>query len=163
MCRHPNVLPMLAALVSGTDILLVTPKMKWGSVRELLDSSHFKEGLPEIAVAFIIADVLRALDYLHAKVTRNHKRFLIVISCKSSCLSPQGIVHRSVKAVHILLSETGSAYLTGLKYSCSIIDDGREHFQDRYDYPLHAVEGNLEWLSPELLQQVSKRESPKQE
>jgi serine/threonine protein kinase len=36
-------------------------------VRDLLDT-HYPEGLPEHAIALIVRDVLRALQYLHDKV-----------------------------------------------------------------------------------------------
>ncbi len=67
-------------------------------------------------------------------------------------LIPQGIVHRSVRCSHILLSESGPALLSGLKYACSLVETGRG-IQDRYDYPLFVAETNLPWLSPEFLQQ----------
>lgn len=66
----------------------------------------------------------------------------------------QGIVHRAVQASHILLSESGEACLTGLRYSCSLMESG-QGLQDRYDYPIHVAKANLNWASPEFLQQVS--------
>ena len=66
----------------------------------------------------------------------------------------QNIVHRSVKCSHILVSGTGSpCKLTGLRYSCSLVESGSA-IQDRYDYPIHVAKENLLWLSPEFLQQA---------
>ena len=36
--RHPNLLPILSSFVLESDICLVTPIMKMGSARDLLDS-----------------------------------------------------------------------------------------------------------------------------
>ena len=65
--RHANLLPCINASVSGSDLLLVMPWMKYGSVKDLIDT-HYTEGLPEVAIAFILRDVLAALEYLHSKV-----------------------------------------------------------------------------------------------
>ncbi len=105
--RHPNLLPLLGSFVSGCEVVLVSPWMNLGSVRSLV-REHFQEGLPETAVAFILRDVLRALKYLHSR----------------------GVVHRSVRCSHILLSDGGGARLSGLKYACSLYEAGRE-MQDR--------------------------------
>ena len=69
----------------------------------------------------------------------------------------QNIVHRSVKCSHILVSGSGApCKLTGLRYSCSLVESGSA-IQDRYDYPIHVAKENLFWLSPEFLQQVNAR------
>jgi STE20-related kinase adapter protein alpha len=44
----------------------VAPLMAFGSCKDLL-SSHFTDGLPEAAIAFILRDVLQGLDYIHRK------------------------------------------------------------------------------------------------
>jgi len=37
-----------------------------GSCRDLLHA-HFKDGLPEMAAAYILRDVLQAVSYLHSR------------------------------------------------------------------------------------------------
>jgi len=41
--RHPNILPALSSFVVNYDICIVTPLMRMGSARDVLDS-HFPEG-----------------------------------------------------------------------------------------------------------------------
>lgn len=64
--QHPNILPYHAAFVSGPEVIVVAPLMAFGSCKDLL-SSHFTDGLPEAAIAFILRDVLQGLDYIHRK------------------------------------------------------------------------------------------------
>merc|ERR1719150_2342235 len=129
--RHANILPVLSSFVINTDICIVTPMMKMGSARDLLDT-HFPEGLPENIITIILRDVLSALVHLHSKQ----------------------IIHRSVRASHILLDpKKPMVRLTGLRYACNLQDPPGQGLQERYDYPLHVVATNLNWLSPEILQQ----------
>lgn len=137
----PNVLTVLSSFVAGQRVCLVTPLMRYGSARDLLDSRRFGCGLPEAAVGLILRDVLSALAYLHSK----------------------HVVHRSVRASHILLDAAASkggqgppvvAKLGGFRYACSLYDPWGQRIQDRHDYPLHLADTNLNWLSPEILQQV---------
>ena len=77
-------------------------------------------------------DVLSALVHLHSKQ----------------------IIHRSIRASHILLDPNKPMVrLTGLRYACNLQDPPGQGLQVRYDYPLHVVATNLNWLSPEILQQ----------
>lgn len=132
LCRHPNIVSLVTASVQESSVVLVFPEQSLGSVGDLIDAGgRFPHGLPEPAVAIIVRDVLLALQYLHEK----------------------NIVHRSVKCSHILVSGSGSpCKLTGLRYSCSLVESGST-IQDRYDYPEHVAKENLLWLSPEFLQQ----------
>ena len=88
--------------------------------------------MPENIIAYIIRDVLSALTHLHSK----------------------SIIHRSIRASHILLDpEKHMVKLSGLRYACNLQDPPGQGLQERYDYPIHVVTTNLNWLSPEILQQ----------
>jgi STE20-related kinase adapter protein alpha len=140
--------------VRGAEIFVVSPMSSLGSVRDVLDV-HFPSGLPEQAVALVLRDVLRALEYLHSKKVGKSTPLLNVEKRIVSNLSLTYLVHRSVRASHILLSSSGSARLTGLRYACHLTEPGQPGLQDRYDYDLHVAKTNLCWLSPEFLQQAS--------
>lgn len=126
--QHPNIIPYHMAFVAGPEVFVVSPLMAFGSCRELL-SNHFSDGMPELAIAFILRDVLNGLDYIHRK----------------------GYIHRSVRASHILVSACGRACLSGLRYSCQIVENGRWQ-KSIHSFP-HSTARNLNWLSPELLEQ----------
>lgn len=126
--QHPNVLPYHAAFVSGPEIVVVSPLMAYGSCKDLL-SSHFTDGLPELAIASILRDVLQGLDYVHRK----------------------GYIHRAIRASHILVSSCGRACLSGLRYACRIVEHGRWQ-RSVHSFP-RSTACNLNWLSPEVLEQ----------
>lgn len=64
--QHSNVLPYFNAFVTGYDIYIISPLMSYGSCRSILDQ-YFNNGFPELAIAFILRDVLEGLDYIHKK------------------------------------------------------------------------------------------------
>jgi len=139
--KYDHVLECLGsfALPNIMEVWLISPLMEMGSVRKILDS-HFPEGIPESAASPIIRDILLGLVHLHER----------------------GIVHRALKAAHVLIDRTGRAKLSGLRYSCSLYDSVVEAScsasvgcmtQDRYDYPLYVSLKHLNWMSPEILQQ----------
>ncbi|XP_075219302.1 STE20-related kinase adapter protein alpha-like isoform X2 [Lycorma delicatula] len=125
---HPNVLPCLAAFVSGHDVVTVSPLMGYGSCHDLI-MRHFSTGLPELLIAIILRDVLQALNYVHQK----------------------GIIHRAVRASHILVSADGRARLSGLRYACRLMNNGKV-VKQVHSFPCTTLP-NLNWLSPELLAQ----------
>jgi len=129
MLKHPNILQCLASIVVDQEVWVITPLMKYGSVSNLL-ATGFCDGLPEMICCFILRDILLALQYLHQ----------------------QGVVHRSVRSSHILISAGGGALLSGFRYSTSLHATG-EHRSNLYDYPLHSINSNLFWLAPEVLKQ----------
>ncbi|KAK3930243.1 STE20-related kinase adapter protein alpha [Frankliniella fusca] len=126
--RHPNVVTMNAAFVMESHICVVSPLMAFGSCRDLLNR-HFSDGLPELAIAYILKDILYALDYIHKK----------------------GYIHRAVRASHILVNENGQAVLSGLRYACKVVKHGRWQ-RNVHSFPPTTAR-NLNWLSPELLEQ----------
>ncbi|KAL1132667.1 hypothetical protein AAG570_010619 [Ranatra chinensis] len=126
---HPNVLPCLTAFVSGHTIVAVTPLMGYGSCHDIM-MRHFSAGLPEPAIACILRAVITALGYLHSKA----------------------IIHRAVRASHILISTDGNVVLTGLRYSCRLLSEGGRWLRKVHMFPPSTLP-NLNWLSPELLQQ----------
>ncbi|XP_012259321.2 STE20-related kinase adapter protein alpha [Athalia rosae] len=126
--QHPNILPYLATFVSGHNICVVSPLMGYGSCNDLINE-YFQEGLPEIAIAYILRDTLQGLDYIHKR----------------------GFIHRAIKASHILISTSGQACLSGMRYACEIVSHGKWQ-KTIHSFP-KSTANNLKWLSPELLQQ----------
>lgn len=126
--QHPNILPYLATFVSGHNICVVSPLMGYGSCHDLINE-YFNEGIPELAIAYILRDILQGLEYIHKR----------------------GFIHRAIKASHILVSTSGQACLSGMRYACEIVRHGKWQ-RTIHSFP-KSTANNLKWLSPELLQQ----------
>lgn len=123
--KHPNILQYLYNFIHQDQIWIVSPLCSFTSADKL--SKPF--GLSELAIAFIVKDTLNALKYLHQR----------------------GLIHRSVRASHILINSSGRCLLTGLKYSVNCIADGKWQ-PYMHQYPLKA-RPNINWFSPEILEQ----------
>lgn len=128
--QHQNILPYLTSFVHGRELYVVSPLMTLGSCRDVLDR-YFHEGLPELACAIILRDVLLALQYLHKQL----------------------YIHRSVRASHVLLSDNGSVRLSGLRSAAPLVLRGRRQRRLHTLPPHDPDNANLMWLSPELLEQ----------
>ena len=94
---HPNICQCLTSLVSCDQVWVVTPLAEYGSVADILKLDTFCSGLPELVMCLIVRDMCQALEYLHN----------------------QGVVHRAVRASHVLLSHSG-ATLSGFRYSTGL-------------------------------------------
>ncbi|MEQ2266230.1 hypothetical protein XENORESO_015727 [Xenotaenia resolanae] len=126
--RHPNLLTSRLVFCSSCQLWVLTPLMAYGSADALL-RTYFPDGMSESLIAYLLYGVLKALEYLHR----------------------MGYVHRGVKASHILLSEEGRVYLSGLHSIYSMMRDGKR-MRAVFDMPHHSP-ALLPWLSPELLRQ----------
>lgn len=123
--RHPNILRYLYNFIYHDQIWIVSPLCAFTSADRL--SKPF--GLPELAIAFIVKDTLHALDYLHQR----------------------GLIHRSIRASHMLINSQGRCLLSGFKYSVNCINEGRWQ-PYMHQYPAKA-RPNINWFSPEILEQ----------
>lgn len=123
--KHPNIIKNLYNFIHLDQLWVVQPFCSFTSTDRL--SKPF--GLPELAIAFIIKDTLMALEYLHR----------------------HNLIHRSVRASHILVKSDGRCQLSGLKYSINTIADGKKLFY-MHQYPQKA-RPNIYWFSPEILEQ----------
>ncbi|XP_057679535.1 STE20-related kinase adapter protein beta [Corythoichthys intestinalis] len=126
--RHPNLLTFRLVFSSCCQLWVLTPLMAYGSAHFLM-RTYFPDGMSESLIAYLLYGVLQALEYLHR----------------------MGYVHRGVKASHILLSEEGHVYLSGLHCVYSMMREGKR-MRAVFDMPNHSP-ALLPWLSPELLQQ----------
>ncbi|VDM56189.1 unnamed protein product [Angiostrongylus costaricensis] len=125
LLRHPHIVDFHACFVFGPSIYLVLGGCSYGSVSDVISTSY-QCGLPEKAIASILRQLLSALAYLHA----------------------QYIIHRSVRANHLLLDSTGSVRLTGFRLARKLTFDE----QSTTDFDSH-LEPSLLWLAPEVLGQ----------
>ncbi|XP_049609416.1 STE20-related kinase adapter protein beta [Syngnathus scovelli] len=126
--RHQNLLTFRLVFSSCCQLWVLTPLMAYGSAHFLM-RTYFPDGMSESLIAYLLYGVLQALEYLHR----------------------MGYVHRGVKASHILLSEEGRVYLSGLHGVYSMMREGKR-MRVVFDMPHHSP-ALLPWLSPELLQQ----------
>ncbi|XP_063953049.1 STE20-related kinase adapter protein alpha-like isoform X1 [Lytechinus pictus] len=129
LMQHEQILPHYTSFVNGNELWVVMPLMEHGSARDLLDR-NCPDGLKESVIAQIMRDVVLALDYIHR----------------------MGYIHRSVKASHILLTQSGGVHLSGLRTAVSMVEDGKR-LKAVYDFPSLTTVRNLPWLATEVLEQ----------
>uniref|UniRef100_A0A673VVF2 STE20-related kinase adapter protein alpha n=1 Tax=Salmo trutta TaxID=8032 RepID=A0A673VVF2_SALTR len=127
--HHSSILPYRSIFIAENELWVISPFMAYGSARDLI-SSHFTDGMNELAIAYILLGMLKALDYIHH----------------------MGYVHRSVKASHVLISVDGQVCMSGLRSIISLIRHG-QRARVVHDFPQYSIKV-LPWLSPEVLQQM---------
>lgn len=164
--NFPHILPLYTAFVNNLDVYVVSPIMCYNSCRDAMNNyfttgTYFRpppsfkiclkcdtvtvtrthkcqfnnfnsfagvfSGFPELLVSLILRDVLLGLDYLNKK----------------------GFIHRSIRASHILLSQT-KAVLCGFRESTSMMNSGQRL---RLLHELPPSTKSLNWLAPEVLEQ----------
>uniref|UniRef100_A0A2I2YMQ2 STE20-related kinase adapter protein alpha n=1 Tax=Gorilla gorilla gorilla TaxID=9595 RepID=A0A2I2YMQ2_GORGO len=62
--NHPNIVPYRATFIADNELWVVTSFMAYGSAKDLI-CTHFMDGMNELAIAYILQGVLKALDYIH--------------------------------------------------------------------------------------------------
>ncbi|XP_059170007.1 STE20-related kinase adapter protein alpha-like isoform X2 [Physella acuta] len=125
---HPCLLPIHCSFISGQELWSIMPLMAFGSCKDLIHA-YFNSGLPEQAIVFILRDVLLALEYIHHR----------------------GIIHRGIKASHVLISKNGQVCLSGLHNCFNTIQNGKR-LRKVHDFPMHTIDC-VHCYSPELLEQ----------
>lgn len=110
--NHPHILHIHAAFTNNVagEVHVVTPLMCFGSCRDMLNN-FFITGFPESIVALLLRDALVGLEYLHRR----------------------GVVHRSLRASHILVNRS-RAMLCGFRDCVSLVSHG-ERVRQLHELP----------------------------
>lgn len=106
LCRHPNLLAVLASFVHDARLWIVMPFMSVGSCLDIMrctPNPALRRGLEESTTATILYQTLLGLEYLHK----------------------HGHIHRDIKAANLLLDKNGTVCLADFGVSASLQDDGR--------------------------------------
>ncbi|KAG9145553.1 hypothetical protein Leryth_026311 [Lithospermum erythrorhizon] len=120
---HSNVIKAFCSFVVGHNLWVVMPFMAEGSCLHLMKIAY-PDGFEESAIASILKETLKALEYLHR----------------------HGHIHRDVKAGNILLDTNGEIKLADFGVSASMFDTG-----DR-QRSRNTFVGTPCWMAPEVLQ-----------
>ena len=100
--NHPNILRILGYHRDDESLYLMLEYAEEGSLLDLVKETN---GLPEHLVAVYIAQVLKALAYLHSR----------------------GVIHRDLKAANILLTKKGEVKLADFGVA-AVMNDADKHF-----------------------------------
>ncbi|KAF7836697.1 germinal center kinase 1 isoform X1 [Senna tora] len=92
-CRCPYITEYYGSYLHQTKIWIIMEYMAGGSVADLVGPP-----LDEVSIAFILRDMLHAIDYLHN----------------------EGKIHRDIKAANILLSENGDVKVADFGVSAQL-------------------------------------------
>eukprot|EP01018_Ginkgo_biloba_P019671 Gb_11159 [translate_table: standard] len=98
---HPNVIRAYCSFVVDRCVWVVMPFMAEGSCLHIMKIAY-PDGLEESAIATILKETLKALEYLHQ----------------------QGHIHRDVKAGNILIDTRGVVKLGDFGVSACMFDTG---------------------------------------
>lgn len=137
MCRHPNLLGVLASFVHDSQLWIVTPFLGAGSCLDLLRVPANRNGLlNEAAIASILLQALQGLAYLHE----------------------HGHIHRDVKAGNLLIDIDGQVQLADFGVSASLTD----YADNRGGAGSSGAEGAMRirktfvgtpcWMAPEVME-----------
>ena len=121
--RHPNVVECFGVLYERNVISIIMEYCDGNSLRHI----YSKNGplSPSIVVAYT-RQMLLGLDYLHS----------------------QGIVHRDVKSLNVLVTREGVCKLADFGSATILASSSDQRF--------HSMQGTLWWMAPEVFQLSSK-------
>ncbi|CAI9093399.1 OLC1v1028899C3 [Oldenlandia corymbosa var. corymbosa] len=120
---HPNVIGAYCSFVVEHNLWVVMPFMAEGSCLHLMKVAY-PDGFEESAIASILKETLKALEYLHR----------------------HGHIHRDVKAGNILMDSNGEVKVADFGVSACMFDTG-----DR-QRSRNTFVGTPCWMAPEVLQ-----------
>ncbi|KAJ3361291.1 hypothetical protein GGF32_007601 [Allomyces javanicus] len=125
LCRHPHLVPVYRSFVAADNHLyLVMPLRTAGSINAVMKHA-FPKGLPEVAIATVLRQVLLGVQYLHQ----------------------HGLIHRDLKGANLMLDrETGLVQLGDFGVSSSLCEG--VHRKTRRSFV-----GSLLWMAPEVMEQ----------
>ena len=125
--NHPNLLPLYASFVHEQNLWMVMPYVHGGSVLNIM-RYKYPDGLEEPAIATVMKEVLKALQYLHHN----------------------GIIHRDIKAGNVLLDDDGHVLLADFGVAATLERGGS--WGNRIE-PRNTFVGTPCWMAPEVMQQ----------
>lgn len=94
-CRSPYITEYYGSYLNQTKLWIIMEYMAGGSVADLIQPN---QPLDEMSIAFILRDLLHAIEYLHN----------------------EGKIHRDIKAANILLTETGDVKVADFGVSAQL-------------------------------------------
>ena len=129
MSDHPNVVRYHCSFVTKSRYLwIVMPLMHGGSAMNIMQAAQ-QGGFEEDIIAYILLQVLQALQYFHES----------------------GLIHRDIKSSNILVDQMGNVFLgdfgVSAALSASTSSDRRELRQTFVGTPC--------WMAPEVMEQMS--------
>lgn len=124
---HPNILPFYCSFIAQQELWAIMPLMAFGSCRDLMHA-YFSSGLPEQAILHVLRDVVSAVEYIHAR----------------------GVIHRSIKASHVMVAQNGQVKLSGFHTAFNTLQTWR-WMRTVHDFPDSSA--CLTSFSPEMLEQ----------
>ena len=125
---HPRIVPVLRFIERPDAVYLVMPLASRG---ELFDAIVPDQGLPLSTCAAVVAQLLDALAYLHAK----------------------GIAHRDIKPENILIGDDGSVLLTDFGFATEFTSPDPDDPEGTTRIPrwLSTPCGSAPYVAPEVL------------